>query len=35
MLILTINVFVFIMGPDVVLWMRATSITRGVIRGGH
>jgi len=34
-LILTINVSVVYMGPDVVIWMWATSITKGVLRGGH
>ena len=33
--VITINVSVVYMGPDVVLWMPATSIMRGVIRGGH
>jgi len=32
---LTINVSVVYIGRDVVIWMRATSITRGVIRVGH
>ena len=33
--VLTINVSIVYMGPDVVIWMRATSLMRGVIRGGH
>jgi len=33
--ILTINVTVVYMGRDIVIWMRAISITRAVIRGGH
>ena len=30
----TINVPVVYMGQDIVIWMRAIYITRGVLRGG-